>query len=81
MKYLVQFTKGQADQLTKRWRTIEGSGPENAAVEALRTRRTKGKGEVLKRCGFLWAWVAAANGPKHESGMPMVVHSYKLEFH
>ena len=71
--YLVQFTPAKKTGLSRRWRKVKATDPGLALQRALRIR-------AKRKCldaGTLWGWVAEADGPRHETGMPVLVHGYE----
>lgn len=75
MQFIAQIQKSENADLTLDWKPVNGSDYADAAMTFLK----KNFGELASR-GFAWVAVAKENGPKHDTGMPMVFHSFRLEW-
>ena len=75
LQFIAQIQKHEKADLTMDWEPVNGKDYADAAMTFLK----KNFGD-LAPAGFAWVAVADEKGPKHDTGMPMVFHAFKLEW-
>ena len=75
MEFLAQLKNDEAANLTPQWTRVIGENFSDAALVFLR----KIFADVAP-LGAAWIWVADLKGPRHDNGMPMVIHGFRIEW-